>query len=120
MFRWLRGGRDNRHRPESEAQWRKRVVPPEAVLERIRPGMNIFIGSGVAEPRTLVRALMSSSAGALRDLVLVQLFSFGDAIFLDALRSHKFRLKTFFSGWVADEAIRAGHVDLIPSRFMRI
>ncbi|MFP4418970.1 MAG: GNAT family N-acetyltransferase [Desulfococcaceae bacterium] len=120
MFRWLRGGRDNRHRPESEDQWRKRVVPPEAVLERIRPGMNIFIGSGVAEPRTLVRALMSSSAGALRDLVLVQLFSFGDAISLDALRSHKFRLKTFFSGWVADEAIRAGHVDLIPSRFMRI
>ena len=120
MFRWLRGEKDDRHRPEPEAEWRKRVVPPEAVLDRIRPGMNIFIGSGVAEPRTLVRALMSSSAGALRDLVLVQLFSFGDAISLDALRSHKFRLKTFFSGWVADEAIRAGHVDLIPSRFMRI
>lgn len=118
MLRWLRRNRNQRSQPEAE--WRKRLVSPDAALERIRPGMNIFVGSGVAEPRTLVRALMSSSAGSLRDLVLVQLFSFGDAISLDALRSHKFRLKTFFSGWVAGEAIRAGHVDLIPSRFMRI
>ena len=38
----------------SENQWRSRVVPPEAVLERIEPGMSIFLGTGVAEPRTLV------------------------------------------------------------------
>ena len=30
------------------------------------------------------------------------------------------RLKTFFSGWVADEAIEEGQVDLIPSRFVKI
>jgi acyl-CoA hydrolase/GNAT superfamily N-acetyltransferase len=29
-------------------------------------------------------------------------------------------LKTFFSGWIASEAISAGRVDLIPSRFSRI
>lgn len=120
MFDWLRRSKDRENGGPPEAEWRKRLVSPDAVLERIRPGMNIFIGSGVAEPRALVRALMNSSVGSLRDLVLVQLFSFGDAISLEALRSHKFRLKTFFSGWVADEAIRAGHVDLIPSRFMRI
>jgi len=34
--------------------------------------------------------------------------------------SQKHRLKTFFSGWVASEAITGGWVDLLPSRFSRI
>jgi acyl-CoA hydrolase/GNAT superfamily N-acetyltransferase len=39
---------------------------------------------------------------------------------LEELRAHKYRLRTFFAGWVASEAITAGRVDLIPSRFVRI
>jgi acyl-CoA hydrolase/GNAT superfamily N-acetyltransferase len=100
--------------------WEQRVVSPEKVLAKIEPGMTIFIGTGVAEPRTLVRHLMESSAGNLEDLELIQLVSFGEAISLKELRSQKYRLKTFFSGWVASEAILQGSVDLIPSRFSRI
>ena len=32
----------------------------------------------------------------------------------------KFRLKTFYSGWMADQAVRSGRVDMIPCRFSRI
>jgi len=96
------------------------MVPPTEALKRITPGMNIFLGTGPAEPRTLVKHLMASDAPNLQDLELTQLASFGDAISLEALHSHKYRLKTFFSGWVAGEAITAGRVDLIPSRFSRI
>jgi hypothetical protein len=32
----------------SRSTWKKRVVSPEAVLGRIRPGMRIFIGTGTA------------------------------------------------------------------------
>lgn len=103
-----------------EPDWQKRLVSPEAALARIAPGMNIFIGTGTAEPRTLVKRLMASEAYNLQDLTLIQLVSFGDAISLEALQSHKYRLRTFFSGWVASEAISAGHVDLIPSRFSAI
>jgi acyl-CoA hydrolase len=103
-----------------EPDWHKRLVSPEAALARIAPGMNIFIGTGTAEPRTLVKRLMASEAYNLQDLTLIQLVSFGDAISLEALQSHKYRLRTFFSGWVASEAISAGHVDLIPSRFSAI
>lgn len=98
-------------------QWPKKVVSPEYVLERIHPGMSIFIGTGAAEPRTLVRHLMASGAGNLQDLELVQLVSFGDVVSLKRIQSQKFRLKTFFSGWVSDAAIAQGRVDLIPSRF---
>lgn len=103
---------------ESRAdQWKAKMISPEEVIRKIKPGMSIFIGTGVAEPRTLVRTLMNSTAGNLNDLELIQLVSFGDAISLGKLRSQKYRLKTFFSGWVSQDAIMEGRVDLIPSRF---
>jgi acyl-CoA hydrolase/GNAT superfamily N-acetyltransferase len=100
--------------------WEDRIATPEKVLEKIHPGMCIFLGTGAAEPRTLVKHLMASNADNLQDLELFQLLSFGDAISLKELKNQKFRLKTFFSGWVAKEAIFEGRVDLIPSRFSRL
>lgn len=100
--------------------WQDMLVSPDTVITKIRPGMGIFLGTGMAEPRTLVKHLMTSDAPNLQDLELIQLLSFGEAISLKALQSQKYRLKTFFSGWAAAEAITAGGVDLIPSRFARI
>jgi acyl-CoA hydrolase/GNAT superfamily N-acetyltransferase len=100
--------------------WKKRVVSPEDILNKIEPGMNIFIGTGAAEPRTLVNCLMHAEGYRLQDLTLIQLVSFGDAISFKALQSKRYRLKTFFSGWVSAEAIFAGQVDLVPSRFSAI
>jgi acyl-CoA hydrolase/GNAT superfamily N-acetyltransferase len=90
------------------------------VIKKIKPGMSIFLGTAVAEPRTMVRHLMTSDAGNLEDLELIQLVSFGDAVSLKTLQSRNFRLKTFFSGWVANEAIERGRIDVIPSRFVKI
>jgi acyl-CoA hydrolase/GNAT superfamily N-acetyltransferase len=100
--------------------WQKKVASPEDVLDKIEPGMNIFLGTGVAEPRTLVKHLMTSNKINLNDLELIQLISLGDAIPIDERYSRKYRLKTFFSGWAASEAITAGRMDLIPSRYARI
>ncbi|NCP10142.1 GNAT family N-acetyltransferase, partial [bacterium] len=106
--------------PASKIDWSRKVISPERVLSRIKPGMSIFLGTGVAEPRTLVKALMASERSGLRDLELIQLVSLGDAISLEEKFAYKFRLKTFFAGWVASEAITSGRVDLIPSRFSRL
>ena len=100
--------------------WRKMLVSADAVLERIRPGMSVFLSTGAAEPRTLVKHLMAAHSANLQDLELIQIVSFADAISLKNLHSQKYRLKTFFSGWVANEAIAAGHVDLIPCYLSRI
>jgi hypothetical protein len=80
----------------SGSNWESSVVSPEVVLNKIRPGMSIFLTTGVAEPRTMVRQIMGSKAKNLEDLELVQLVSFGEAICLEALKSKNFRLKTFF------------------------
>ena len=100
--------------------WKDKIVSPEEVVTRVKPGMSIFLGAGVAEPRTLIRYLMASDAGNLIDLELVQLISLGEAIPIDESYSQKYRLKTFFSGWVASEAITDGRIDLIPCRYSRI
>ncbi len=104
----------------SPDNWQSAVVSPETVIQKIKPGMSIFLGTAVAEPRTMVRHLMTSDAKNLEDLELIQLVSFGDAVSQKTLQSQNFRLKTFFTGWVADEAIERGRIDVIPSRFVKI
>ena len=100
--------------------WKDKVVSPKEVLSKIEPGMAIFLGTGMAEPRTLVKNLMALEEPNLQDLELIQLVSIGDTIPIDERYSRKFRLKTFFSGWIASDAISEGRIDLIPSRFSRI
>jgi acyl-CoA hydrolase len=100
--------------------WKQKIVSPENMLAKIDPGMSIFLGTGMAEPRTLVKHLMESDQSNLQDLELIQLVSLGDAVAIDERYARKFRLKTFFSGWLASEAISQGRVDLIPSRFSRV
>ncbi|MBU2511997.1 GNAT family N-acetyltransferase [bacterium] len=106
------------------AQTLNSKVPPtvqlEEVLDRLKPGMSIFLSTGVAEPRTLVSGLISSGNYNLTDLELIQVFSLGDVIAHDTLNSNKYRLKTFFQGWVANDAIKKGRVDLIPGYFSQI
>ena len=40
------------HGPKTPPFWKDRIVRPEEALEKIRPGMTIFLGTGMAEPRT--------------------------------------------------------------------
>jgi hypothetical protein len=76
--------------------WESQVVSPQTVTGKMRPGMSIFLGTAGAEPRTMVRHLMTVEDKNLEDLELIQLVSFGDAVSLQALQSQKFRLTTFF------------------------
>ena len=100
--------------------WKAKVTTHNHALSGIRPGMSIFLGTGVAEPRSLIKAFTTSSSPNLRDLELIQLVSLGETVSIDRQTTEKFRLKTFFSGWIASEAIREGHVDLIPCPFSRV
>lgn len=99
--------------------WKEKIVNPEKVLEKITPGMTIFIGTGVSEPLTLFKNLKESRDFSL-DLEIFQLVSLGNAISMKENHSSIYRLKTFFSGWDADEAITKGLADFIPSRYYQI
>ena len=100
--------------------WEQKVVSPDRVLTSIKPGMTIFFGSGVAEPRTLMKSLIESGLSNTNDLGLIQLTSHGDVLSLKDLDYQHYHLKTFFSTWVASEVVVAGSVDLIPGRISQI
>ncbi len=82
-----------------KSEWEKLIEDPAQVMKKLEPGMSIFLGTGVGEPRTLVKHLMSADSAHLKDLELIQLVSLGDAISVQALNTKAYRLKTFFSGW---------------------
>jgi len=103
-----------------DSKWEHLVVSPDRVLASIKPGMTIFLGSGVAEPRTLMKCLIESGLSNTNDLELIQLTSHGDVLSLKDLDFQNYRLKTFFSTWVASEIVVAGRVDLIPGRISQI
>ena len=92
-------------------RWEHLVVSPDRVLAGIKPGMTIFFGSGVAEPRTLMKCLIESGLSNTNDLELIQLTNHGDVLSLKDLDYQNYRLKTFFSTWVASEVVVAGSVD---------
>ena len=100
--------------------WKQKIVGPDIVMKKIQPGMSIFLSTGISEPRTLVKHLMSSGHRKLADLELIQLVNFSDSISLNTLDSQKYRLKTFSSGNMINKAIDRGLVDLIPTRFKRL
>ncbi|PKN76387.1 MAG: GNAT family N-acetyltransferase [Deltaproteobacteria bacterium HGW-Deltaproteobacteria-10] len=104
-----------------EPEWKLKIVAPSVAMSGIEPGMSIFLGTGVAEPRTLVKHLFSTQMANLSDLELIQLISLGDVVSLSTSQNKmKFRLKTFFSGWLASKAITEGFVDMIPCQFSNI
>jgi len=103
----------NRNHMETNesGQWNSLIVSPETVIDKIKPGMNIFLGTAAAEPRTMVRYLMTDKGKQLEDLELIQLVSFGDVISPKALHSRRYRLKTFFSdGWRTMPSKRGGWI----------
>ncbi|MFO7989218.1 MAG: GNAT family N-acetyltransferase [Thermodesulfobacteriota bacterium] len=105
----------------NHSTWEDRLISPRNVLNHIKPGMTIFIGTGPAAPRTLIKTLLDVDSHNIRDLELVQLAVLGDTFLsVDRLNAPNHRLKTFFSGYVAWDTITSGQVDLIPAFYSEI
>ena len=100
--------------------WQDKLVSPEQVLQHIKPGMTIFLGSGLAEPRTLMKHLIESGLPDMNDLEFIQLTSETNFLSLSDMSYGKYRLKTFFSSWVSSEAVVSDNIDLIPARISQL
>ena len=81
------------------------------MLEKVKPGMTIFLGTGMAEPRTFVKELMASDRGNLQDLELIQLVSLGDTVSIDErYRENTASRRSTPAGWQATPLRRAGSI----------
>jgi 4-hydroxybutyrate CoA-transferase len=88
-------------------------VTPDEAVSGIGSGDRVYIGSGAAEPDSLVEAL-TARAGALRDVRLLHALTFGPARYVQPEHAQSFRVTTFFIAPNVREAVADGRADFVP------
>jgi 4-hydroxybutyrate CoA-transferase len=79
----------------------------------IASGDRVFIGSGAAEPVSLVEA-MTDRAPELRDVNVLHIFTMGCAPYVEPQYEPSFRHTAFFVGPNVREAVQQGRADFVP------
>lgn len=85
----------------------------EDAVASISSGDRVFIGSGAAEPISLVEA-MTARAPELRDVNVLHIFTMGSAPYVEARYAESFRHTAFFIGPNVRTAVREGRADFVP------
>ncbi|MCA9538460.1 MAG: acetyl-CoA hydrolase/transferase family protein [Myxococcales bacterium] len=96
----------------SLARYKARATTAAEAVRRITPGQRIFIGSGAAEPLTLVEALVG--ADHLAGNEVVHLLTLGPAPYVAPELSARFRHTAFFIGANTRAAVNDGRADFMP------
>ena len=103
--------------PSGDALWvqhhPRRVTTSAEAISRIRPEQRIFIGSGAAEPTTLVEALCTDGEH-LPGNEIVHLLTLGPAPYVTPELQARFRHTAFFIGANVREAVWEGRADFMP------
>lgn len=82
-------------------------------ISKLQCGRRLLIGSGAAEPITLVRALVTDG-GHLADNEIVHILTLGPAPYVAPDQAGRFRHTAFFIGPNTREAIHEGRADFMP------
>ena len=86
---------------------------PEGAVASVRPGQRIFIGTGVAQPLSLVRALVARHL-ELPDTQVIHLLTLGEAPYAFKDLTDYFSVNTFFVADNVRNIIQEGYGDYTP------
>ncbi len=104
-------------KPSFDIEWQNKyasmIATAEEAARKLRPGQRVFIGTGVAEPRSLVQA-MTARAKELSDTEIIHMLTFGDAPYATPEMAQFFRVNSLFIGKNVRDAIQAGLGDYTP------
>jgi acyl-CoA hydrolase len=93
--------------------WAIKVASADEAVEMLSPSGRILIGSGAAEPATLVQALVRAAARFDRAEVL-HILTLGPAPYAAPGLQQHFHHVAFFIGANVREAVQAGRADFMP------
>ena len=96
-----------------QERWRQKVVDARGALKRVRRGDRLFVGSGAAEPQSLVQALAERS-GELADTEILHIMTLGIAPYTEPKFQDSFRHNAFFIGPNVRSAVAEGRADYTP------
>src|SRR3954467_9038751 len=85
------------HDPHWQDRYRSRITTAAQAIRQIAPGRRILVGSGAAEPTTLVAAL-AEYGEHLTDNDIVHLLTLGPAPYVRPEFAQRFRHTAFFIG----------------------
>jgi acyl-CoA hydrolase/GNAT superfamily N-acetyltransferase len=94
-------------------RYRDKVVTSRDAIRAIAPGRRLLIGSGAAEPTTLVAGLVEYGEH-LSDNEIVHLLTLGPAPYVRPEFSARFRHVAFFIGPNVRSAVHEGRADFMP------
>ncbi len=97
----------------------EKLVSADEVMDRIRRGSRVFLGTGCGEPQHLIRTMARSAS--LHDILLYQMLSSTLAEFVDDERfTRNFFLKLFFVSGAMRKAAFEGKIDYLPAYLSQI
>lgn len=79
----------------------------------VKSGQRVFIGSGAAEPSSLVAAL-TARASELRGVNVLHIMTLGEAPYVAPRYADSFRHTAFFIGRNVRQAVQEGRADFVP------
>ena len=94
-------------------RYRAKIRTADTAVSTIRRGDKVFVGSGAAEPQTLVQALIDSS-GRLADTRIMHIMTLGVAPYTEEKFTDRFRHNAFFIGANTRQAVAEGRADYTP------
>ncbi|MCP4545132.1 MAG: GNAT family N-acetyltransferase [bacterium] len=104
-------------KPSYDPDWAEKhedlIYTPEKAVKEIRAGQRIFVGTGCAQPKTLVRAL-AARALELTDNEIVHMLALGDAPYAREELATSFRVNSFFIADNVRDLIGEGLGDYTP------
>lgn len=99
--------------PDWQQRYRERVMSAGQAIALLEPGQRLLIGSGAAEPLSLVKALVEDGAH-LADNEIVHLLTLGPAPYVRPEHQGRFRHCAFFIGENVRDAVHEGRADFMP------
>ncbi|MBF0613530.1 MAG: GNAT family N-acetyltransferase [Magnetococcales bacterium] len=99
--------------PQWTSRYAKQITSATEAVRRIKPGQRVFLGTGAAVPRALVRAMIQEHA-RLADIEVVMVFVVGELPLVAKELVDTFTVNTFFVADNTRAMIQAGSGDYTP------
>jgi len=96
-----------------EKKYKYLILPARDAIKKIRPGDNIFIGTGCAQPQHLVNSLVDFG-DHIYDAHIIQLLTMGAAPYVNPKFREKFKMNSFFIAENVRGAFDEGVGDYTP------
>jgi len=97
----------------------EKLATPEEAISTIRSGDRVFVGTGCATPRTLIKAL-ETHEDYITDVQLLHFLTDGAIPTIGKRTWPRFQHKVFFVGTDTREAIKQGKADYVPVSIAQI